>query len=43
MDGLTGSALKKFMEGTGAALRREMQQTNTASPEHTALFEVPTN
>lgn len=38
MDDLTGSALKKFMEGTGAALRRQMQETNTHLPEHLALL-----
>jgi hypothetical protein len=38
MDDLTGSALKKFMEGTGAALRREMHKTNTPLPEPLALL-----
>lgn len=38
MDDLTGSALKKFMEGTGASLRREMQKSNTPLPGPLALL-----
>ena len=38
MGDLTGSALKKFMDGTGAALRREMHKTNTSLPEPLALL-----